>query len=294
MKNIHDLRSDNYRPKARSASIFLIALSCVVSFGLAATAQELTYSADSLMAAFEKGSKRSPKGTGITFRDVIVESKNSKVIFKSSRNDKVICELGPATDARNVQLSVGSPLTVIGRVRGRGLMGNVTLDECKLMLTDATEAAPDVVAEEPAIALDTILQEAANAAPEVIPQEPTAAAPPPEYSQEPNEKSVKGRNVQTSAATPLDSTVPEERVALPELEPPNEVINPVSDSIEPGRSYTFYGLVVMVVGLALLALVKLFSLAHRAMGLRKFSDHPNTPETRQAALEALLSGRKKR
>jgi len=36
------------------------------------------------MAAFEKGSKVSPKGTEIVFRDVVVESKNSKVIFKSS------------------------------------------------------------------------------------------------------------------------------------------------------------------------------------------------------------------
>jgi len=46
--------------------------------------QERTYSADSLMAAFEKGSKVSPKGTEIVFRDVVVESKKSKVIFKSS------------------------------------------------------------------------------------------------------------------------------------------------------------------------------------------------------------------
>src|SRR5262249_37703317 len=81
------------------------------------------------------------KGTEITFTGAIAEIKASKVIFKSSANDSVICELA-APLQKNQERSVGSSLTVVGRVRGRGILGNVTLDQCRF-------AAPVAVLMEP-------------------------------------------------------------------------------------------------------------------------------------------------
>ena len=102
----------------------------MMSMALRATGQESVYSADSLMASFEKSSKVSPKGTQITFRDVVVESEDDKVTFKSSHNKRVVCRLVPSSEDHNKPPSVGSDVTVIGKVRGRGLLGNVTLDNC--------------------------------------------------------------------------------------------------------------------------------------------------------------------
>src|SRR5215467_10162619 len=102
----------------------------IMGVALRATGQESVYSADSLMASFEKGSKASPKGTQITFRDVVVESEDENVTFKSSHNKRVICKLVPSSEDHKKPPSVGSDVTVIGKVRGRGLLGNVTLDNC--------------------------------------------------------------------------------------------------------------------------------------------------------------------
>src|SRR5437879_1417982 len=131
--NIQNPYSKTRGLKARNAGMFLISAFCCICLSRVAVAQGPTYSADSLMAAFEKGSKISLKGNEITFTDVVIENKKAKVIFKSSENGRVVCELVSPMDNRNVELAVGSPLTVVGKPRGRGIFGNVTLDECRVV-----------------------------------------------------------------------------------------------------------------------------------------------------------------
>src|SRR6185436_8543506 len=98
-----------------------------------AFAQDATYSADSLMATFEKSSNVSLKGKEITLTSTVIELRRSNIVFKSSSNDKVICDL--SSPLNNVQPAVGQPLTVVGKVRGRGMLGNVTLDGCSIAST---------------------------------------------------------------------------------------------------------------------------------------------------------------
>ena len=169
-------------------------LFCTISLTLPAAAQESTYSADSLMAAFEKGSKVSPKGSEVIFRDVVVESKNSKVIFKSSHRDKVICEL-VSNKNHDKPPSVGSELTVTGKVRGRGLLGNVTLDYCSVALvaysTVSTSPGPQEVGSGPS---------------DTLPAEDVTPASLPEHSREhvrePAKKPATTRSIQPAKPSP--------------------------------------------------------------------------------------------
>src|SRR5881628_2454057 len=154
-------------------------LFCTISLTLPAAAQESTYSADSLMSAFEKGSKGSPKGSEIVFRDVVVENRNSKVIFKSSHRDKVICELA-SNKNHNKPPSVGSELTVTGKVRGRGLLGNVTLDYCSVALV-----ADSTVSTYPGP------QEVASGPPDTLPAKDVTPASLPEHSPEHSPEHIK-------------------------------------------------------------------------------------------------------
>jgi hypothetical protein len=117
----------------------------IMTLALRATGQESVYSADSLMDSFEEGSKVSPKGTQITFRDVVVESEDDKVTFKSSHNKRAICKLVPSSEHHKKLPSVGSDVTVIGKVRGRGLPGNVTLDNCTVAPLNAVVADTEEV-----------------------------------------------------------------------------------------------------------------------------------------------------
>ena len=64
-----------------------------LSFTTLALPQEPSYSADSLMAAFKKGSTTAVKGTEITLSGVGAEIKKSSLIFKSADNEQVTCEL---------------------------------------------------------------------------------------------------------------------------------------------------------------------------------------------------------
>jgi len=146
--------SKTYR-QGKGAGIPAAALCWLLGLALTARAQESVYSANSLISTFEGGS-RAVKGTEIVFRDVVAETRFSKVVFKSSQSDRVICDLIPAAQHGN-QAVVGSVLKVKGRVRGRGLLGNVTLDDCSIL-----------PAEEPV---------AATAAPETVPQEPASTEP---------------------------------------------------------------------------------------------------------------------
>src|SRR5215510_8456331 len=118
-----------------------------------AVAQEAIYSADSLIATFQKGSKISLKGTEIRFAGIIVEIKKTQVTFRSSENDRVICELVTPMVNGSKEHGVGSQLTVVGRVRGRGILGNVTLDQCSLALSvalsDTTRGSSEAIQDEP-------------------------------------------------------------------------------------------------------------------------------------------------
>src|SRR5260221_342959 len=63
---------------------------------------------------------------------------------------KVSTELVSQIDSRNIERFVATPVTVAGKVRGRGLLGNVTLDECNLVLNVGIDGPSGAVSEEPA------------------------------------------------------------------------------------------------------------------------------------------------
>jgi len=253
-------------------------LFCTMSLTLPAAAQERTYSADSLMAAFEKGSKVSPKGTEIVFRDVVVESKNSKVIFKSPHSHKVICELVPSNENHNKPPSVGRELTVTGRVRGRGLLGNVTLDHCSVALVAGSPAAADPVP-----------QEAASAPPDTVPvEDATPASLPehlPEHIQEPAKKPATTRNIQP--AKPSPGKVEQEAVVTSEAGRQDQTTTTNSESRR-DAAYRFYVLLVLSGALVYGILAKLLGSALRRLRYSKASSGDDTTEVRQAALELLL------
>jgi len=257
-------------------------LFCTISLTLPAAAQESTYSADSLMAAFEKGSKVSPKGTEIVFRDVVVESKNSKVIFKSSHRDKVICEL-VSNKNHNKPPSVGSELTVTGKVRGRGLLGNVTLDYCSLALvadsTVSTYSGPQEVGSGPA---DTLPAEDVTSA--SLPEHS------PEHIQQPAKKPATTRSIQP--AKPLTGKVKQEAVLTSEAGRTNQAgrQDQTTRNSESRRygPYRFYVLLVLGGALVYGIFAKLLGSALRRWRYSKASSSDNTSEVRQAALELLL------
>src|SRR5437762_2079035 len=254
-------------------------LFCTMSLTLPAAAQERTYSADSLMAAFEKGSKVSPKGTEIVFRDVVVESKNSKVIFKSSHNHKVICELVPSNENHNKPPSVGRELTVTGRVRGRGLLGNVTLDFCSVALVAGSPAAADPVP-----------QKAASGTPDTVPvEDATPASLPehlPEHIQEPAKKPATTRNIQPAKPSP-GKVKQEAVVTTSEAGRQNQTTTTNSESRR-DAAYRFYVLLVLSGALVYGILAKLLGSALRRLRYSKASSGDDTTEVRQAALELLL------
>ena len=249
-------------------------LFCTMSLTLPAAAQESTYSADSLMAAFEKGSKVSPKGTEIVFRDVVVERKNSKVIFKSSHSHKVICELVPSNENHNKPPSVGRELTVTGRVRGRGLLGNVTLDYCSVALVaDSTVSA------------DPVPQEAASGPPDTVPAEDVTPASLPEHIQEPAKKPATTRSIQP--AKPSPGKVKQEAVVTSEAGRQDQTTTTNSESRR-DAPYRFYVLLLLSGALVYGILAKLLGSALRRLRHSKASSGDNITEVRQAALELLL------
>src|SRR5216110_1758871 len=101
-----------------SMKISIASLFCLLGLTVVATAQGTIYSANSLMAAFEKGPTSSPKGSDITFRDVVTDNKNSKITFRNSDSSRVICELNPVSANHGKQPAVGSTVTEAGKVRG--------------------------------------------------------------------------------------------------------------------------------------------------------------------------------
>lgn len=264
--------SKTYRQGAKTARILAAVLCWLVGFALTAKAQESTYSADSLIATFESGSHISLKGTEIFFRDVVAETRTSKVIFKSSQSDRVICELG-ASAQHDKQATVGSELRIKGRVRGRGLLGNVTLDDCTIAPID-----------ESTVTLSTVPQEPASAEPDVIPETGETLQP----ASVPDRPRSPAKQFATPPSAPRATLVPgpvEQAPGIPTAsDHPENSIKPGSDS-QRHVPYGFYALLVLSGALASLVLSKLLTPAVRV------STPPvreNATEARQAALRALL------
>ncbi len=252
------------------AARFVTTLCCLLGLGLPAAAQESTYSADSLMAAFDQGSRISLKGTQIVFRDIVVESRNSRVTFKSSQSSRVICEL-VSLPQHDRMPTVGAPLKVIGKVRGRGLLGNVTLDDCIVASVDEPTASP-----------------------EPIPQE-LAAVPPQTVSEETPPPPVSVADVTQDSAKPV-ATTPKVRPAKPvaaavKQEPLFPTGPDHEDKTKPGSEsqgnvrYSFYALLVLIGAVGSSVLRKALSFA---LHFSRQSTNENTPEVRKAALQALL------
>jgi hypothetical protein len=244
-------------------------LFCLLALTVAATAQETTYSADSLMSAFDK--KASLKGADITVRDVVVDNRNSKVSFRSSDLGRVICELDPASANHTKQPAVGSTVTVSGKVRGRGFLGNVTLDNCSLVTHEEKEVVPaEPTAPEVAVAPPDIVSE-------TLPPTPSPVEQPEEHAKPP---------VAPSKAKAVSSAVKKKDAGLPPKLaqmniPPEE--NPAPG---PGVPYRFYALLVLSGAVASSILSRLA----RTVRSTPFSKPPALPnaEIRQAALQELL------
>jgi hypothetical protein len=274
-----------YRSNAKSAPLFLFF--CLILFSSAGLAQETPYTADSLMAAFNKGPQNSPKGIQITFTGTIAEIKPTGVVFKSSSNDKVICEPISSVRFEVEGHPVGSALTVVGKVRGRGALGNVTLDQCSLVLTDvasnkpAAIETPDDVSREEVIDLsrevitDGIPVAAAGVA-DVVPSPSATPATPdaktPAVAKPSKPVSTNKREEPKRAVT--TSVQPAERVQ-------EGSSFPKTDSCGVYRTLS-------AVLLGIIALVFIGKLRVVAGGLRKPTGVP-TEAARRAALEALLT-----
>jgi hypothetical protein len=254
-------------------------LSCMISLASSVTAQESTYSADSLMATFEKGSKVSPKGAQIALRGIVAENKNSKLVFRSSLSYRVICELAPGSVGQQSRPpSVGSEITVIGKVKGRGLLGNVTLDNCSLApiaaATVPTEPAPE---------------ELATPSPDPPSEEDSPVAYLPRRREEPKKEEPR-KQVETQSVRPAKTRTPPVKadiVAPVGVEHQDQKTN---TSSEPRNDlpYRFYALLVLGGAVSYAILAKLLGSALRTMRHSGPSSSVNTPEVRQAALEALL------
>jgi hypothetical protein len=271
-------------------SVLASSLFCIAGFRLAATAQVQTYSADSLMATFEKGSRHSLKGAEITFNDVVIERRSSKVFFKASNGDRVICDLASLTGNNTPHVSIGSLITVTGKVKGRGVLGNVTLDDCNV---------PPVAASGAAVAPDAILHEQTSIPVDVVAvvsEEPALVAPPVGRPQEPPKEVVPTGNVQqepprTAAIT--DKPVPLEGVEHPSVQIGHDHNVPrstqeVADFTKRDIPYALYVLLFLSGAAATSVLSNILIPAFRKMQFWKPASPANTPETRQAALEALL------
>jgi hypothetical protein len=257
-------------------------------FTVAALSQR-TYTADSLMTAFDKGSKSSPKGEEITFTGVVAEARTSRLSFKSSSGDRVICEFVQAMLQGSPASLVGYPLSVIGKVRGRGLLGNVTLDQCRL-------AAPDSLSTEVAKAITE----------EPAPPEPSAEAleaPAVTITSATEPGAPAGGAVVTPrrlAFSTLKTTKPGEVTAFveadesaqrkPEETRPSPAVpteSSPSDGYWRGVLHAILTIAIAVAGV--FALVKLL----RTIELRRTAvANPTTPEIRRAALEQLLTKRR--
>ncbi len=277
----------------------------IINLTLPATAQESTFSADSLMAAFDKGSK-ALKGAEIAFRGVVVENRNSKLVFRSSETYKVICDLSGSAAYYSQPPSVGSMVTVTGKVRGRGLLGNVTLDNCSLALSAALPVSTQPAPEELARPSPDRITEKESTVASLPNQEPRKEESRKEESrkEEPRKeesrkeefrkeeprieeprKKVETRSVQPFK--PRKAIVNQETNSPGRVEPQDQTTN---KSAEPRNivSYKFYALLILGGALGYAILSYLLAAAVRAKRDSRPPSTVNPPEVRQAALELLL------
>jgi hypothetical protein len=283
----------------RKAFLGFLAVSCGWLAGTA-LGQE-THSADSLMAAFEKGSQISLKGVEIAFSGVVTEATFSRVMFKSSRNDRVICELVSAMRQGNPKSLVGNHLTVVGKVRGRGMLGNVTLDQCRLAATDAVpaETAKAVLEESPAPETSEEPFEgapdgsvaAATAAPESTSAVADAVSTPPQSLAAP----VKAAKViaVSASADRISPAPPAPSNEAVQTEPEETGPSPDAMHSNSGNAY-WQGVIHTLLAMGIGAGAVFVSVRIRKAGLlrRTAADAPQTPEMRRAALEQLLLSQK--
>jgi hypothetical protein len=284
--------------QVRSKTILAAFLLLLARFAVTAAAQDSPYSADSLMATFERGSKVSLKGTEISFRDVVTEYRDSKVIFKSTISGRVICDIVPTSRNLETKVVIGSPFQVTGKVRGRGLLGNVTLDNCNVAAVNKVATIPEL----PVFPEATLLPAAAP--PEVINVSPASApgnAAPAQSVQLPTvlrkpAKDFVPRPAPAKAATYIPETVSAQPVvktetvgddsfftaALQHKEPPERVAPPKRNT-----PYLLYALLVLGGALAALILSRLVS-SKGQPGSQIPASPENSTQTRQAALEELL------
>ena len=269
--------SKTYRQGAKGARTPAAVLCWLLGLALTARAQESIYSANSLIATFESGSRVALKGTEIVFRDVVAETRISKVIFKSSQSDRIICELVPSAKHGN-QAAVGSVLKVKGRVRGRGLLGNVTLDDCNIAPAEESAAA--------AATPETVLEEPASAEPEVIPEAALPAETLPPVSVADQTPSI-AKHLAPRPVAPRAAVDPGPVERAPSL---TAVRDHADNSIQPtseSQSRVLYGLYVLIflagAGASLILSKLLRPATPPGPAVRE-----NTSEVRQAALEALL------
>jgi hypothetical protein len=256
----------------------------LISFSLVATAQDTSFSTESLMAAFSKGSPSSLKGSEVTVTGVVAEIKKSRVVFKSVGNDKVICELVSSIAIEGHP--IGSSLTVVGRVRGRGMLGNVTLDQCNLASSNLASTEPATIESLPEPPEEPVTK-VEEPAPAIVADAPSASpalpAPP---AQPPKTLPVVAPNKVVA-----DNELVESNSAVTTSEQPHKVVQENSNSFNFFSAGVFRATIAVLLGIgALLALVK-FGPAIRA-GLRPPS-FPTTDKARRAALEALLAKDKK-
>lgn len=248
-----------------TASLF-----CLFALTAAAIAQETTYSANSLMSSFDK--KASLKGADITVRDVVTDNRNSRVTFRSSDLSRVICELDPASANHTKEPAVGSTVTVSGKVRGRGLLGNVTLDNCNLVTYEEKSVVPaEPVAQEIAVALSETDSET----------EPLTASPVDQPEEPANPAAAPSKAKAASPALKKKDAVVSPKLAQMDI-PPKD--NPTP---RPSVPYGFYALLVLAGAVGSSILARLAG----AFRSSQFSRPPalqNTAQIRQHALEKLL------
>jgi len=231
------------------------------------------------MAAFDNSAKVSMKGAQITFHDVVAESQDDKVTFKSSHNKRVICRLvGPPANSKKPP-SVGTEITVVGKVRGRGLLGNVTLDNCTIGSTADLQPSLAVQDDLPSATLDA------------VPEENTQTAESVAVTSRPEEL--------TNDFAPLPSIGPSKRATQRRKEPVaptsqveqhedhEQIIATLATSTH-DVPYRFYILLLLGGAVGYSIFSKLLALTVRAMRSSRHPGGGNTEEVRKAALEALL------
>jgi hypothetical protein len=277
----------------RNARLLLLVIR-IFCFSNVIVAQE-HYSPDSLMAAFEKDSTNSLKGSPITLSGIVVESRKTRVVFRSSGNDKVTCMLLPPLADGVDGPAAGSQSTVLGRIRGRGGLGNVTLDDCSIMtIPKVTEAAT------------AVLPEIAPVTPQ-IPQSPSVALVPPAppvvgetqktvAEAVPSRKPVSIPVRPEKPSGPVTEAIPQEPEAAAEADTPPLAEQPSNpEAAVPSSPATCvcnyaYAFIGFLAGLTFLSCVKLVPVVTRS----RRNDVSPTPEMRRVALETLLLKQKKR